>query len=85
TITFLNVPIFTVVSPASANDKNYAFVLLEKVVKYLDLSGFNFLACFFRRFKTFSILPNERLFNNCASYISIFPRKFFNSNYFSIF
>ncbi|MGY4688165.1 hypothetical protein, partial [Petrotoga sp. DB-2] len=25
TITFLNVPIFTVVSPASANDKNYAF------------------------------------------------------------
>lgn len=44
TITFLNVPIFTVVSPASANDKNYAFILLEKVVKYLDLSGFNFLA-----------------------------------------
>lgn len=32
------------VSPASANDKNYAFVLLEKVVKYLDLRGFNFLA-----------------------------------------
>ncbi|TDX17502.1 MULTISPECIES: transposase [Petrotoga] len=40
----INVPIFTVVSPASAYDKNYAFVLLEKVVKCLDLSGFNFLA-----------------------------------------
>jgi hypothetical protein len=40
----INVPIFTVVSPASAHGKNYALVLLEKVVKYLDLSGFNFLA-----------------------------------------
>ncbi|PNR99574.1 hypothetical protein X928_07030 [Petrotoga miotherma DSM 10691] len=40
----INVPIFTVVSPACAHDKNYALVLLEKVVKYLDLSGFNFLA-----------------------------------------
>jgi hypothetical protein len=42
TISFLNVPIFTVVSPASAHDKNYALALLKKVVKYLDLSGFNF-------------------------------------------
>jgi len=33
-----------VVSPSSANDKNYALVLLEKVVKYVDLSGFNSLA-----------------------------------------
>ncbi|POZ91617.1 hypothetical protein AD60_02495 [Petrotoga sp. SL27] len=32
------------VSPASTYDKNYAFVLLEKVVKYLELSGFSFLA-----------------------------------------
>jgi len=44
TISFLNVPIFTLVFPASAYYKNYALVLLKKVVKYLDLSGFNFLA-----------------------------------------
>jgi hypothetical protein len=40
----INVPIFTVVSPACHHVKNYALVLLEKVVKCLDLSGFNFLA-----------------------------------------
>jgi hypothetical protein len=44
TISFLNIPIFTIASSASAHDKNYVFTLLEKVVKYLDLSGFNFLA-----------------------------------------
>jgi len=44
TTEWINVPIFTVISRASDNDKNYAFVFLKKVVKYLDISGFNFLA-----------------------------------------
>ena len=44
TLSFLNVPVFSVVSPASHHDKNYAFPLLNKAKDLLSLTGFNFLA-----------------------------------------
>jgi len=41
TLSFLNVPLFSVVSPASHHDKNFVFPLLNKAKELLNLTGFN--------------------------------------------
>jgi len=44
TLSILNVPVFSVVSPASHHNKNNAFPILNKDKELLNLTGFNFLA-----------------------------------------
>ncbi len=44
TLSFLNVPVFSVVSPICQHDKNYAFPLLNKAKELLNLTGFNLSA-----------------------------------------
>jgi len=44
TLSILNVPVFSVVSPICHHNKNYAFPLLNKAKELLNLTGFNLLA-----------------------------------------
>ncbi len=44
TLSFLNVPAFSVVSPICHHDKDYVFPLLNKGINLLNLHGFNLLA-----------------------------------------
>ncbi len=43
TLSFLNVPVFSVVSSICHHNKYYAFPLLNKAKELLNLTGFNFL------------------------------------------
>ena len=44
TLSFLNVLVFSVVSPICHHNKNYAFPLLNKAKELLNLTGFNLSA-----------------------------------------
>jgi len=44
TLSFLNVPVFSVVSPICQHDKNYGFPILNKTKELLNLTGFDLLA-----------------------------------------
>lgn len=43
-VSFLNVPIFSIVTPASPNDLNYFIPLIQKVLGFLEIDSFNVLA-----------------------------------------